>query len=87
MKSWLINWAYNFDRFAASLLNAPPQETISSQCGRALLAGKGGIKPMIARVLDYFFPGHTEAAIKHADFLNWADSQSAVAGDSSGVKG
>lgn len=65
---------YNLDRAGASLLNAPPQETISSQCGRALNAGHGGIKPIIAKVLNYFWPGHTDAAIRHADALNHADS-------------
>lgn len=69
------NFVYNIDRAAASILNAPPQETISSQVGRALNAKKGGIKPVVARVLNFFFPGHTDAAIAHADALNHADSE------------
>ena len=75
MSVWkaLENAAYNFDRFGASILGAPPQETISSQCGRALNAGHGGIKSLIARILNWMFPGHTDAAIAHADSLNHAD--------------
>lgn len=70
---WLDNWLYNLDRFAASLLGAPPQETLSSQCGRALRAGKGGIKTWLATILNWIEPGHTDKAIAHADRLNHAD--------------
>lgn len=66
---------YNLDRAGASLLNAPPQETISSQVGRALNANKGGIKPILAKLLNWIDPGHTDRAIAHADALNHADSE------------
>ena len=68
-----VKFLYNLDRAGASILNAPPQETISSQCGRALNAGKGGIKPLIAKLLNWIDPGHTDRAIKAADALGLAD--------------
>lgn len=73
MKRRLINFLYNLDRADASLDGAPPQETISSQIGRAALKGKWWGKAGRA-VLDAIQPGHCENAIKHADALDAADN-------------
>ena len=64
---------YNLDRVAASALGAAPQETLSSQIGRAALRGCWWGK--VGRwMLDGVSKDHCEKAIRHADELNMADN-------------
>lgn len=73
MKRRVIDFLYNIDRADASLLGAPPQETISSQIGR--LAAKGHGWAVFARkILDSIQPNHVEKAVQHADKLDAADN-------------
>lgn len=84
------NFLYNADRALASLfMNAPPQETISSEVGRiAIGAGKpDGWTPRFnwqakwAKKLAHWLNSHpvwwgvdhTKHAIEHADQLDHAD--------------
>jgi len=71
MKQRIINFLYNLDRADASLAGAPPQETISSQIGRAALQGKWWGRAGRA-VLDGLQKNHCENAVKNADALDKA---------------
>ena len=73
MKRRIVNFLYNLDRAEASLDGAPPQETVSSQIGRAALKGKWwGIAGRA--VLNAIQKDHCENAVKHADALDKADN-------------
>jgi len=63
--------AYNLDRAVASLFGAPPQETISSEVGRA--ATHDELAAFLARILNRIQPGHTAHAVAHADALAHVD--------------
>lgn len=63
---------YNLDRVIASLFGAPPQETISSQAGRARDRGRWWGR-MLCRGLDWLDPCHCADAVRHADLLDKVD--------------
>lgn len=73
MKQEIIDFLYNLDRAGASLCGAPPQETISSQIGRAALRGKrwGRWGAAVLNKIDF---GHCTNAIAHADLLDAVDN-------------
>lgn len=68
----IVDMLYNIDRAAASAFGAPPQETVSSELGRAKARGvwwgRAG-----SWVLNKISAGHTDRAIQHADTLDKAD--------------
>lgn len=72
MSRRFLHFLYNLDRALASLIGAPPQETLSSW-----LFGRRRDKDPLARagcdVLDAIDPNHCADAITHADRLNAAD--------------
>lgn len=69
MKQELLDFLYNLDRAGASLCGAPPEETISSQIGRA--AQRGVWWGRVGRaVLNRIQKNHCENAILHADALD-----------------
>ncbi|MDE1766555.1 MAG: hypothetical protein KGI27_09855 [Thaumarchaeota archaeon] len=73
LKKSVLNCLYNLDRAIASLFGAPPQETISSETGRA--ANKGNpIAEAGKDVLDKIQKDHCENAIVHANELDRADN-------------
>jgi hypothetical protein len=69
LKRNALDFLYNLDRAGASLFGAPPQETISSEIGRAAVRGawygKAG-----RFVLDHIQKDHCENAVKRADALD-----------------
>jgi hypothetical protein len=70
----LKRFLYNIDRAGASLFGAAPQETISSQAGRA--EGRGRLWGRYMCVaLNWLNPGHCAHAVAHADRLGRADDQ------------
>ena len=72
MKKRILDALYNLDRAGASLCGAPPQETISSEIGRA--ARRGAWWGKAGRwVLNGIQADHCENAIKHADALDAVD--------------
>ena len=64
-------FAYNEDRAGESLIWGRPQDTISSMVGRG--EATNPVDDVVADTLNTLQPGHTAAAIKHADALNKAD--------------
>lgn len=62
---------YNLDRTTASILGAPPQETISSEIGRH---EKNPIDHLAAKILDDIQKDHVENAVIHANELDAADN-------------
>ena len=77
LKSCLLNFLYNLDRAIASLFGAPPQETISSETGRAMARSDHDLDDVPAEILgkalNEIQPGHTDHAIAHADKLDAVD--------------
>lgn len=66
------NFLYNLDRAVASLFGAPPQETISSESGRAAKRDDE-VAEALCKVLNTIQPGHCDHAVEHADRLDKAD--------------
>lgn len=67
MDAYLLRVAVAFDVFAATIFGFSAADcTISACCGLALDGKRGGaIEKAIGRALNYFWPGHTVAAIQN----------------------
>lgn len=72
VRSRLASGLYNIDRALSSLFGAGPQETISSQAGRAARRGKLWGRAL-CWLLNKIDPGHCADAVAHADKLDGAD--------------
>jgi hypothetical protein len=73
MSKPVIDFLYNLDRAGASVFGAPPQETISSELGRAKARGAWWGRAG-SWVLNKIQPGHTDRAIAHANALDAVDN-------------
>ena len=73
MKRRVCDFLYNLDRALASLMGSSPQETLSSEIGRAKLRGVWWGKTGYW-VLNCIQKDHCENAILHADALDRADN-------------
>jgi hypothetical protein len=71
MKKWLTDILYNLDRTIASMMGAPPQETISSELARH---DSNPVDDILADSLDKVDPNHVEAALAHATLLDSVDN-------------
>lgn len=72
LKTSFLHFLYNLDRAIASLFGAPPQETISSETGRAAKRGDK-IAEVGKDILDTIQKDHCENAIVHATKLDKVD--------------
>ncbi len=70
----LGNFFYNLDRSIASLLGASPQDTISSQAGRAAKKDDE-VAELLCSALNKIDPGHCDHAVAHANKLDQADDK------------
>ena len=69
--SRLVDFVYNIDRAVASLLGAPPQDTISSEIGKH---DSNPVAEAAEDALDKVQRNHVENAVKHASILDAADN-------------
>ena len=69
--SRLVDFVYNIDRAVASLLGAPPQDTISSEIGKH---DSNPVAEATEDALDKVQRNHVENAVKHASILDAADN-------------
>lgn len=72
LRSRVMGFLYNEDRSGASIIYGTDQDTISSMVGRR--APTDPVAAVVADTLDTIQPGHTAAAIVHANALDAADN-------------